>query len=80
MAAPAQTPPPVADFSTMSLEEVQAAVAPGEPQTMTTAGTTFDKVSKHLKDLSVDLNKAALDLAVRQAEIELGFATGWEER
>lgn len=63
MAAPAQTPPPVADFSTLTLDQVQAAVAPGEPKTMTTAGTTFDTVSKHLKDLSVDLNKAALDLA-----------------
>jgi outer membrane protein, heavy metal efflux system len=29
---------------------------------------------------SARTRQAALDLAVRQAEIELGFATGWEER
>ncbi len=28
--------------------------------------------------ISARMRQAALDLAVRQAEIELGFATGWE--
>src|SRR5215217_5070406 len=47
----------------LTLEEIQAAVDAGEPETMTTAGTAFDAVSKRLKQLSVDLNKQALDLA-----------------
>ena len=40
----------------------------------------LELLDAHRLGASARTRQAALDLAVRQAEIELGFATGWEER
>jgi outer membrane protein TolC len=42
--------------------------------------TILELLDSYRLGASARTRQASLDLAVRQAEIELGFATGWEER